>query len=259
MKGYSCLTLYLSNGMNVSLMYKPGQRWYSRFLWFLVFTGWTLSSSAQSDSLPTGSPYRTPRLSVPRLAIPSAFVGIGLYTLSDNHTVNRFRVRGEIQDHTNGYRTHVDNYLLYGPTALLAGLTAAGVKGRSTPFDRAGLWLTANAIAGVVTFGLKRTTGYIRPDGSDNLSFPSGHTSFAFAGAGVLDREFGQTNALIPIAGYAMAGSTGYLRMVNDKHWISDVLVGAGIGLLSAEAAYHVYPWVKRKLSRHRNRRVQPD
>lgn len=236
------------------MMSKPGQRWYPRLLWLLVFTGWTLQSSAQSDSLPDGSPYRTPRLSIARLVIPSSFIGTGLYTLSENHAFNRFRVRGEIQDHINGYRTHIDNYLVYGPSALLAGLTAAGVRGRSTPFDRAGLWLTANAIAGAVTFGLKRTTGYVRPDGSNNQSFPSGHTSFAFAGAGVLDREFGQTNVLIPIAGYAMAGSTGYLRMVNDKHWISDVLVGAGIGLLSAEAAYHLYPWVKRTLFRRQNR-----
>lgn len=234
---------------------KLSQVWYPRLLWLLILTGWTLQSSAQSDSLPNGSPEHPPRLSVARLVIPSVFIGTGLYTLSDNHAFNRFRVRGEIQDHINGYRTHLDDYLSYGPSALLAGLTAAGVKGRSTPFDRAGLWLTANAIAGAVTFGLKQTTGYVRPDGSNNQSFPSGHTSFAFAGAGVLDREFGQTNVLIPIAGYAMAGSTGYLRMVNDKHWISDVLVGAGIGLLSAEAAYHVYPWVKRKLTRRRNRR----
>ncbi|WP_229370386.1 phosphatase PAP2 family protein [Fibrivirga algicola] len=240
--------------MNFSLMLKPRHCWHSRLLWVLVFTGWTLQSSAQSDSLPNGSPYRAPRLSIARLVFPSAFIGTGLYTLSDNHAFNRFRVRGEIQDHVNGYRTHLDDYLAYGPSALLAGLTVAGVKGRSTPFDQAGLWVTANAIAGAITFGLKRTTGYVRPDGSNNQSFPSGHTSFAFAGAGVLDREFGQANVLIPIAGYAMAGTTGYLRMVNDKHWISDVLVGAGIGLLSAEAAYHVYPWVKRKLTRHRNR-----
>ncbi|WP_148289617.1 phosphatase PAP2 family protein [Fibrella aestuarina] len=240
--------------MNLSPVEKPGQRWHPRLLWVLIFTGWTLQGAAQSDSLLSESPYHAPRLSITRLVVPSAFIGTGIYTLSDNHAFNRFRVRGEIQDHIHGYRTHLDDYLAYGPSALLTGLTVAGVEGRSTPFDRAGLWLTANAIAGALTFGLKHTTGYVRPDGSNNQSFPSGHTSFAFAGAGVLDREFGRTNVLIPVAGYAMAGSTGYLRMVNDKHWISDVLVGAGIGLLSAEAAYHVYPWVKRKLTRRRNR-----
>jgi len=164
-------------------------------------------------------------------------------------------VRTDILNYSNGYRTSIDNYLAVGPSVLLGGLTAIGVKGRSTPFDRAGLWLMASALTGVFTYGLKYTTAYLRPDGSDRLSFPSGHASFAFAGAGILDREFGQANVLIPIAGYAMAGTTGYLRMVNDKHWISDVLVGAGIGLLSAEAAYHVYPWVKRILTRHSRKR----
>lgn len=189
-----------------------------------------------------------------RLVIPSAFIGVGLYTLSDNHSFNRFQVRNRLLNHTDNYRTHLDDYLRYGPTVLLAGLTAAGVKGRSTPLDQTGLWVTANGIAGILTFGLKQSTGYLRPDGSNRQSFPSGHTSFAFAGAGVLDHEFGRTSVLIPIAGYAMAGTTGYLRMVNDKHWISDVLVGAGIGLLSAEAAYHVYPWIKRKLTRRKHR-----
>jgi len=141
-------------------MPKPGQYWYPRLFWLLVLTGWTLQSSAQSDSLPSESPYPTPRLSITRLAIPSAFIGTGLYTLSDNHAFNRFRIRGEIQDHLNGYRTHLDDYLAYGPSALLAGLTVAGVKGRSTSFDRAGLWLTANAIAGAVTFGPYQASQY---------------------------------------------------------------------------------------------------
>ncbi|GAB3641168.1 phosphatase PAP2 family protein [Spirosoma arcticum] len=215
--------------------------------WFFIFTIWAVQVAAQSD---TTQP--APRQSIARLAIPSAFIGTGLYTLSATHSFNRFRTRNALLAYTSGYRTHLDDYLRYGPTVLLAGLTAVGVKGRSTPLDRTGLWLTANAVAGIVTTGLKHTTSYLRPDGSSRLSFPSGHTSFAFAGAGVLDREFGQTSVLIPIAGYAMAGTTGYLRMVNDKHWISDVFVGAGIGLLSAEAAYHVYPWIKRTLTRRR-------
>ncbi len=99
---------------------------------------------------------------------------------------------------------------------------------------------------------LKHTTNELRPDGSNYLSFPSGHTANAFTGASLLDREFSSVSPWIPLGGYAMATSTGILRMTNDKHWLSDVLVGAGIGLLSTEIAYQVYPWLTRKLSRHR-------
>lgn len=219
-----------------------------RHFLILVLVAASLFGQAQSDSIQP-----LPTISITRLAVPSVFIATGLYTLSDQHSFNRYRVRGEILDNTNGYRTHLDDYLSFGPTVLLAGLTAAGVRGRSTPLDRAGLWLVASGIAGVVTYGLKKTTHYARPDGSDNQSFPSAHTAFAFAGAGVLDREFGRTNVLIPIAGYAMAGTTGYLRLVNDQHWISDVLVGAAIGMLSAEASYRLYPWLKRKLIRRRH------
>lgn len=225
--------------------------WLWQIQWLILLAGWTTQVHAQPDTT-----IQAPRQSITRLLIPSVVIGAGLYTLSDNHPLNRYRIRQDLLASTDGYRTNLDDYLRYGPTLLLAGLTAAGVKGRSTPLDRTGLWITANGISGLLTLGLKQTTGVLRPDGSNRFSFPSGHTSAAFVGAGVLDREFGKTSVLIPIAGYAMAGSTGYLRMVNDKHWISDVLVGAGIGLLSTEAAYHVYPWLKRKLTRRRYRQA---
>lgn len=126
------------------------------------------------------------------------------------------------------------------------------MKGRSQPLDRAFIGVLAYGISTVVVLGLKHTTNELRPDGSNYLSFPSGHTANAFTGASLLNREFGGISPWIPIGGYAMATSTGILRMTNDKHWISDVLVGAGIGLLSTEVAYRVYPWLKRKMSRHK-------
>ncbi|MDB5243236.1 MAG: hypothetical protein JWP57_3861 [Spirosoma sp.] len=132
------------------------------------------------------------------------------------------------------------------------GLSLAGAPGRSTPLDRAGIALLAHGLTTVLVLSLKQITHELRPDGSDSYSFPSGHTALAFTGAGLLDREFGRVSPLIPIGGYAVATSTGLLRMTNDKHWVSDVLVGAGIGLLSAEVAYHVYPWLKRKFVRRK-------
>ncbi|GAB3047420.1 hypothetical protein GCM10027185_59110 [Spirosoma pulveris] len=178
-------------------------------------------------------------------------VGLALSPDYPNSHFDRFYVRGEIQDKIHS-RTHADDYLQYGPTVAWAGLSLAGVKGRSQPLDRALIGVLAYGISGVVVFGLKHTTNELRPDGSNTLSFPSGHTANAFTGAALLDREFNGVSPWVPIGGYAMATSTGILRMTNDKHWISDVLVGAGIGLLSTEVAYRVYPWLKRKLASHR-------
>ncbi len=50
------------------------------------------------------------------------------------------------------------------------------------------------------------------------------------------------------VAGYSIAGATGALRMMNNKHWFSDVLAGAGVGILSTKLTYFVYPFIKNKI-----------
>ncbi len=207
----------------------------------------TVFQRAFRDSIPTRPV--TFRWVAPAVLIP---VGLALSPDYQNSHFDRFYIRSEIQDKIH-FRTHADDYLQFGPMIGWAGLSLAGVKGRSLPLDRAGIALVAHGITTILVLSLKKMTHELRPDGSDSYSFPSGHTALAFTGAGLLDREFGGVSPWIPIGGYAMATTTGVFRMVNDKHWVSDVLVGAGIGLLSAEVAYHVYPWLKRKLGRHKS------
>ena len=83
--------------------------------------------------------------------------------------------------------------------------------------------------------------------GSEN-SMPSGHTAQAFLSATILDMEYRDTSPWISVGGYAVATTTGILRMVNNQHWISDVLIGAGIGIFSVKAVYltHQYKWGKK-------------
>ncbi|GAB4038537.1 phosphatase PAP2 family protein [Spirosoma gilvum] len=236
--------------------WRPYSSYYSLVLssWFFLFSllasfGQPLNTVFQQASWDT-IPDRPASF---RWVAPSVLIIGGLALSPDypNSHFDRFYVRSEIQDKLH-FRTHADDFLQYGPAVTWAGLSLAGVKGRSQPLDRILIGLLAYGISSGVVLGLKHTTNELRPDGSNYFSFPSGHTANAFTGAALLDREFRGVSPWIPIGGYAMATSTGILRVVNDKHWISDVLVGAGIGLLSTEVAYRVYPWLKRKLSRRK-------
>ena len=96
---------------------------------------------------------------------------------------------------------------------------------------------------------LKSAVSELRPDGSDHRSFPSGHTAQAFATATFLSEEYKERLPWMPYAAYTLAGSTGILRIANNKHYIGDVLFGAGLGLLSMKTAYwtHRYKWGKNK------------
>lgn len=87
-------------------------------------------------------------------------------------------------------------------------------------------------------FAVKSLTRETRPDGSDNLSFPSGHTAQAFLAASIVHNEFRDKSQWYGIGAYTIATSVGALRMINTKHWQSDVVAGAGFGILSAHLAY---------------------
>ncbi len=85
--------------------------------------------------------------------------------------------------------------------------------------------------AAVVNFAytevLKVAVGRERPNGQDNKSFPSGHTSNAFVLASVAQRHYGWK---VGVPCYALAGLVGVSRIREDKHWLSDVVAGAGLG-----------------------------
>ena len=77
-----------------------------------------------------------------------------------------------------------------------------------------------------------------RPDHSDNMSFPSGHASMAFAVARSIDKEFRKDNIWIPIAGYAAATAVGIERVASDRHHWYDVAAGAALGFGAAELTW---------------------
>lgn len=135
-------------------------------------------------------------------------------------------------DYVPSFRLHYDDYLQYAPAALMLGLKIGGVRGRSSW----GRMLVSDAFSVALMAGavnsLKYTCRMPRPDGSNNKSFPSGHTATAFMAATMLHKEYGGRSPWYSIAGYSMATVTGVSRMLNNKHWLSDVLVGAGIGIL---------------------------
>nr|WP_315032646.1 phosphatase PAP2 family protein [uncultured Chryseobacterium sp.] len=136
------------------------------------------------------------------------------------------------------FKAKYDDYLQYAPAAAVYGLKLAGVKGRNN-LGRATLsYVTSLAIMGILVNSIKYTAKVERPDGSKNNSFPSGHTAMAFTNASFLHKEYGMVNPGYSIAGYGSAALTGLGRNLNNRHWIPDVLAGAGIGIISTELGY---------------------
>jgi membrane-associated phospholipid phosphatase len=125
-------------------------------------------------------------------------------------------------------------------------LNLAGVEGKNSFVDRSALLGLSGAFMGISTFPLKHFTHRLRPNASDQLSFPSGHTAAAFTFAEFMAQEYGDKSPVYTVVGYTFATATGVFRMYNRAHWFSDVVAGAGFGILSTKAAYLVYPSIRK-------------
>ena len=139
------------------------------------------------------------------------------------------------------FHSEIDNYTQFAPAVLALGLNVAGVEGRSN----LGRFAVSSALAYGIMAGIVNPIKYgakeMRPDGSTRNSFPSGHTATAFVSATILHKEYGLTRSpWYSIAGYGVATATGVMRVLNNRHWVSDVLSGAGIGIFSTELAYGI-------------------
>ncbi len=181
--------------------------------------------------------------------IPATFITYGLISLGDNPIRNLdLSTKAELTEDHPTFAAHVDDYIELAPLFAMYGLDIAGIKGKNKVGDQTAMVLITTGITTAIVTTLKNQTHRLRPDGSSYNSFPSGHTATAFAAAELLNQEFKEHSPWIGYAGYTVAAATGILRMYNNKHWVSDVVAGAGIGILSTKLTYLLYPQVKKLL-----------
>jgi hypothetical protein len=195
---------------------------------------------------------KTPIVSKPisarSILIPAAMITYGAFTFANKDLKNlNLAVRKEVWEQRESNKgIHIDDFTLVAPIAAVYGLNMAGVKGKHNFVDRS-LILGMSQLIGqtLIVSNVKRLSKVIRPDSSNRLSFPSGHTTQAFISAEFLRQEYKHLSPWYGIAGYAVAAGTGFLRMYNNKHWLNDVIAGAGVGILSTRLSYWLYPKLK--------------
>lgn len=148
------------------------------------------------------------------------------------------------------HRTTIDDYLQYVPLASVYGLSLLGAEAKHNYVDRTlEVGTACVALVGIVG-GAKYLIDKERPDGSDLNSFPSGHAAKVFMGAELVRIEYGDDYPWLAVGAYTIATATGALRVYNNHHWLSDVVAGAGVGILSARIGYWLLPYTKRVMHR---------
>jgi len=185
------------------------------------------------------------KASVVPLALVTA--GVIVETVPPHTVFSKERIQQHVQDKMNGFTTSADDYLQFAPIVALYSFKLAGVKSRSDLLNQMIVTAKSEMLVASIVYGMKQFIHDTRPDGTEDNSMPSGHAAQAFVSATLLDMEYRDASPWISIGGYLCAATTGYLRVANNRHWASDVLIGAGIGIASVKLVYltHRYKWGK--------------
>ena len=183
-------------------------------------------NAQQKDSIPFL--IKEDKLTYKQFVIPAVLISGGLImknTPMNTNLQSDFRkVLGE------DFHNKIDNYIQYEALLQIYGGRYLGFKPKHDVLHQTINIVVSNAIMGGIVQTMKFSFKELRPDGTDELSFPSGHTATAFTNASVLFHEYKEANIWYASSGYLFAAATGFLRIANNKHYTSDVLAGAGIG-----------------------------
>jgi membrane-associated phospholipid phosphatase len=180
--------------------------------------------------------------------VPAILIGYGVSTIHEHGFYSSFDAYRDIHKNFKFHRTHIDDYLQYAPYAELLVLNLLKIKCKNDLINTVILIAKSEILMSSICFPLKAVTNITRPDSMNparNNSFPSGHTANAFVAASIVHKEYKDRSPWYGIGAYIIAGSVGVFRMLNNRHWESDVFTGAGIGMLSVHLSYltHQYRW----------------
>lgn len=208
------------------------------------------NETALPDSVPQKMPVVEYRFNAKHLILPASLIAVGAVgTAIDG--MNDFHLFSRKEDVK---KIHVDDYLEWGMLGWVFVCDLMG-KEKHNWVDQLFLVTMAEGMNAVMTRALKYSVNETRPDGRP-YSFPSGHTANAFLGAHMAYKEFKDSSPVLAYSGYALALFVAGSRIHNNRHWVADVIAGAGFGILSVELSYLAYFPLRNAIARKINRKA---
>jgi membrane-associated phospholipid phosphatase len=202
----------------------------------------TTAYAVPSSSLQTTPPGKAAgNQYLKRAVLPSAILIVaGISTIKDNGFYSSYDASRDARSAFPNFSNNIDDYLFFVPIVGLYGFNLFSSQNKHDIRRQTGLVLASGALTTVIIYPMKILTAQERPNGLPR-AFPSGHTAYAFTIASIVDKEFRGKSKWISIGSYTIASATGVMRILNNEHWMADVLAGAGIGILSVNTVYFLH------------------
>jgi membrane-associated phospholipid phosphatase len=155
-------------------------------------------------------------------------------------------LRDKIATRHPSFRYRADDWLQWAPSASVYAMDAAGVKTKHRFKDHLLLDAGSILITGGAGYVMRRVSEQIKGFEIVDTQFPSGHTANAFRGAEILRQELSGRHPLLQWSGYLVAGLVAGSRLMRGEHYLSEVVAGAGLGILSTKITYGLFHRIKR-------------
>lgn len=179
-----------------------------------------------------------------QLILPGSLIAGGFLLRNSSTNARLNRDIKEFRDNNfSAFRTNVDDYFQYSTILFTLGGNAMGFKSKNTIKQMVSDGIVSNILVSAIILPLKNNIGDMRPDGSASNSFPSGHTAAAFNCATLHFLEYRDDNVLFASVGFGIASTTALFRVLNNRHWLSDVTSAAGIGIATATIVHFFNPF----------------
>ncbi len=208
------------------------------FPFIIIFFNTTVNS--QTDSIASSTKIEQSTF-LKKSILPISLIGSGLIINYSNGSFGKENLQENIHDNLDDFHTNIDNFTMFAPVIIMYSADLMKIESKNDVFTQTKYLAIAGLVNNLITVSVKKITDEQRPNGEE-YSFPSGHTSNAFVMATVLHHEFIDSSPIIAYSGYVFATTTGVLRVLNNKHWVSDVLVGAGLGIIVTDLVYRFEP-----------------
>lgn len=185
-----------------------------------------------------------PKFETKQLIIPTVLMAAGTITL----VTEKRNVTVTENKNFLAFGGYFEDYAQFSPHVSVYTFELAGMKPKTDFWNRTAILTKSEIFAFGSVYVLKKVFKKPRPDASNEYGFPSGHSANVFAGATMLSMEYGENYPWVPYLAYSVAGGISSLRVIHNKHYWSDVIFGAGLGILSTKLAYwtHQYKWKKK-------------
>ena len=137
------------------------------------------------------------------------------------------------------FKTSTDDVLRWIPPASVFFLKMFGIKTRSSLMRQLVILGATESLRYFIADSFKKIVHEHRPlPMVGNHSFPSGHTVASFAGAEFMHKELKGSLPVLSCAGYVGAAAVATIRLMENKHWLKDVVAGAAIGIITTKFVY---------------------